>query len=84
MTLPGDLPRSRYTAALYQSVGIDEGIAATPTAYAETAVRLANDPSTRAALRARILAAVPTVFENQAAVPALEDAFADMMEHPRD
>jgi predicted O-linked N-acetylglucosamine transferase (SPINDLY family) len=80
VTLPGDIPRSRYTAALYRSVGIDDGIATTPEAYIEIAVRLGTDSSARAALRTRILAALPEVFENQFAVTELEDAFAHMIE----
>jgi predicted O-linked N-acetylglucosamine transferase (SPINDLY family) len=80
VTLPGDMPRSRYTAALYRSVGIEDSIAATPEAYVETAVCLATDPTARSALRTRILAAVPEVFENQVAATEMEDAFAHMIE----
>jgi uncharacterized protein (TIGR03032 family) len=80
VTLPGDMPRSRYTAALYRSVGIEDSIAATPEAYVEIAVRLATDPAARSALRTRILAAVPEVFENRFAATELEDAFAHMIE----
>jgi predicted O-linked N-acetylglucosamine transferase (SPINDLY family) len=80
VTLPGDTPRSRYTAALYRSVGIEDGIAASSEAYVEIAVRLATDAAARSALRTRILAAVPEVFENRFAVTELEEAFCAMIE----
>ncbi|HVN83642.1 MAG TPA: TIGR03032 family protein [Candidatus Binatia bacterium] len=78
VTLPGRAPRSRYTAALQRSAGIEECVADTPEAYVEIAVRLASDVAARAALRARILAAVPEVFESTVATAELEEAFAHM------
>ena len=41
VTLPGEMPRSRYSAALYDSVGIGECTAASPEQYVAIAVRLA-------------------------------------------
>ena len=76
VTMPGDTPASRYTAALYAAMGIDGGVADSPSAYVGTAVRLANDNRARAAMVAAIQAAAPAVFETPAAVDQLAECFA--------
>jgi hypothetical protein len=59
VTLPGEQPRSRYTAALHEHVGLAELTAASPEQYVKIAVRVATDRALREALRQRLLAAVP-------------------------
>jgi predicted O-linked N-acetylglucosamine transferase (SPINDLY family) len=76
VTLPGDLPRSRYAAALWRSIGIDDCIARSPAEYVELAIRIATDGGHRDRLRERIGNAAPAVFENAAAVHQLETFFA--------
>jgi predicted O-linked N-acetylglucosamine transferase (SPINDLY family) len=76
VTMPGDTPASRYTAALYAAMQIDGGIADSPSAYVALALRLANDDAARAELVAAIRAAAPAVFETPVAVDQLADCFA--------
>jgi predicted O-linked N-acetylglucosamine transferase (SPINDLY family) len=76
VTLPGEMPRSRYTAELYRSVGIEDLISSSPQEYADIAVRLGSDSAFRNDLRARILSAASLVFGNRAAVEQLETFFA--------
>jgi predicted O-linked N-acetylglucosamine transferase (SPINDLY family) len=71
VTLPGDQPRSRYMAALFESVGIDECTARSAEEYVRIAVRLGSDPAARAALSDRIREASLRAFENHAAVEDL-------------
>jgi protein O-GlcNAc transferase len=75
VTLPGELPRSCYTAALCHEVGADECVAATPEEYVERAVALGTDPGARAALSARIRDGAKRIFESRGAVAQLEDFF---------
>jgi len=75
VTMPGDTPASRYTAALYAAMGIDGGTADSPSAYVATALRLANDDRARAEMVAAIGAAAPAVFETSAAVDQLAECF---------
>jgi predicted O-linked N-acetylglucosamine transferase (SPINDLY family) len=75
VTLPGELPRSRYTAALCHQVGADACVAATPAEYVERAVALGTDPGARAPLSARIRAGAGRIFESQGAVAQLEAFF---------
>lgn len=76
VTLPGEQPRSRYTAALHESTGITELTAASPEQYVEIALRVANDRALREKLRERLRAAVSVAFENPRAVRQLEDFLA--------
>lgn len=76
VTLPGEQPRSRYTAGLYESIGITECTAASPGQYVEIAVRLATDRGLRQTLRQRLLAAVAVAFEDPKAVGQLDDFLA--------
>lgn len=80
VTLPGEQPSSRYTAALHESIGVTECTAASPEQYVEIAVRVANDDSLRSDLRQRILAAVPVAFENAHAVRQIENFLTAQLE----
>src|SRR4030095_16349023 len=53
ITLPGALPRGRYTYAMYRVIGIDDGIAASVEDYVERALHLGTDRAARARLAAR-------------------------------
>ena len=79
VTLPGELPRSRYTAALCHQVGADECVADTPARYVERAAALGTDPGARAALAARIRDGARRIFECEGAVSQLERFFADAL-----
>lgn len=79
VTLPTELPRGRYVAALLRRVGAQECIARTPEEYVERAVALGCDPALRAELGTRIRAHAPLVFETRAAVDQLERFFAEAL-----
>ncbi len=83
VTLPGDLPRGRYAAALCRAAGVEDGIAATAAEYVERAVELANDASRRAKVVARIRDGAPPLFERRAAVEQLERFFEAAIGHAR-
>jgi predicted O-linked N-acetylglucosamine transferase (SPINDLY family) len=77
VTLPGEMPRSRYTAALCRLAGVEECVAATPAEYVARAVALGTDPSARAAISARIRDGARRIFESSGAVAQLESWFAE-------
>lgn len=79
VTLPGETPRSRYSAALYESIGITECTAASPEQYVEIAVGVGSDRAAEAALRARIGSEGPRAFESRLAVGQLEEFFAEVL-----
>ena len=83
VTQEGESFRSRMGAALLRNLGLDELIAADATAYHDLCVRLAGDPAARAALRARITAAMerqPLFLDTLAA----SDAFGALIEQAYD
>jgi protein O-GlcNAc transferase len=73
VTWPAPLMRGRHAAAILRMLGITETIAATPEEYVDIAVRLAQDPAWRAALRARIAASRSSILADPTPVRALED-----------
>ncbi|MGZ5049003.1 MAG: O-linked N-acetylglucosamine transferase, SPINDLY family protein [Usitatibacter sp.] len=73
VTLPGTLMRGRQSAAMLGLLGLDELVAADADAYAGTAIAVANDPSRRASLSARIREARPSLFERDEPIRELED-----------
>ena len=79
VTLPGEVPRSRYTAELYRSAGIEDCVATSVDEYVNIAVGLGTDATRRNDLRERILSTAPAVFENRAAVGQLEAFFAETL-----
>jgi len=75
VTLPSDLHRSRFGAAVYQQIGVTDTIAKNEEDYVEKAVKIANDEVYRAELSQRILANAHLVFEDMEAVRELEAFF---------
>jgi uncharacterized protein (TIGR03032 family) len=75
ITLPGALPRGRYTYAMYRVIGIDDGIAASVEDYVERALHLGTDRAARARLAACLRTAAAPLYEQAAAVTQLEDFF---------
>ncbi len=79
----GETLRSRRTAALLRSAGLDECIHETHTAWLEGAIALVHDQSRRVALRTRLaenLEAVPSFADTLAA----SDAFGTLVTHAYD
>jgi predicted O-linked N-acetylglucosamine transferase (SPINDLY family) len=73
VTTPGAFMRGRHSAAILQMMGVSETIADTIDDYVSIAVRLANNPAERQALRERMKAAEPKVYRDRACITALED-----------
>lgn len=75
VTLPGAFPRGRYTAALYRTLGVSDGIADSPEDYVEIALALGTDPAYRDELRRAILERAGAIFERPESVTQLETFF---------
>ena len=63
ITLPGDYFRGRVSAGFYKKMGVMDCVAASPEAYADTAIRILGDQKYARQLRARILEAVECIFD---------------------
>ena len=72
VTWPGPFARGRTTFACYRRMGIMDCVVGTLDDYAETAVRLANDPAWREEIRAKILARNHLLYEDIGAVREIE------------
>jgi protein O-GlcNAc transferase len=75
VTLPGRFMRSRFTAAWYRRIGVEDCIAASLGQYVDIATRLACDPSLRANVSDRISSSCGVLFEDRDAVKIYEDFF---------
>jgi protein O-GlcNAc transferase len=73
VTLPGSLMRGRHTAAILQLMSIEETIAGSLDDYVAIAVRLANDPVERLAIKSRIAENKNRLFGDHTCILALED-----------
>ncbi len=74
VTLPGELPRSRFARALAERAGVaDACVASSPADYAGRAVALACDDALRREVSARIHAAGDRVFAQPSAAAQLGD-----------
>lgn len=78
VTTPGPLMRSRQAAAMLRALGADDGVAATPAAAAETAVRIAGDPGLRRMLAGRVRENRERLFDDAAPVRALQAVLASL------
>jgi protein O-GlcNAc transferase len=84
VTLPTQFQRGRYAYAAYQQIDVYDAIADSPAAYVALALALGTDRAARADLSARISAACPVLFEDQAAVAELAEFFEQALEQARD
>lgn len=73
VTLPSAFLKGRITQALYRKMGVLDAIAATTDEYIEIALALGTDRERNRALRERILARSPTLFEDEEAPRAFQD-----------
>lgn len=76
VTWPGAFHRGRFATAAYFAMGYTECVAATPAAYVDLALRLADDPASRTRARKSIEATRDVLFDNAASVRELEDFLA--------
>jgi predicted O-linked N-acetylglucosamine transferase (SPINDLY family) len=79
VTLPGKYLRGRLTYGMYRRMGLEELVPNTVAAYAEQAVRLATDPTTRRQHSEAILQACPRLYDSQEDVLAWADALEAMV-----
>jgi predicted O-linked N-acetylglucosamine transferase (SPINDLY family) len=77
VTLPSDFLKGRITQALYRKMGVGSCVASTPEQYVEIAVALGTDRDRHERVRAEILASCHVLFEDAAALRALESFFQD-------
>jgi predicted O-linked N-acetylglucosamine transferase (SPINDLY family) len=72
VALEGPRMRMRHTAAILRTLGLDELIAGDPDGLVATAAALAGDRERHTALRERMIAAAPGLWEDARPVRALE------------
>ena len=72
VTCPGELMRSRHSAGILQTLGVTKTIAASPEAYIEIAVRLAEDSPWRTELQEKMRDRHGRLYDNAACVRDLE------------
>ncbi len=82
VTLSGEFMRARHSAAILQMMGITETIAASVEDYVAIAVRLANEPAERLALRERMKENAHKVYRDRACIAALEDFLERSVRRP--
>jgi len=75
ITLPGSLQRGRHTAAMYARLGHDDGLARDAADYVARAVDLAADAGRRRDFAARVSAAAPRLFHDDAVIRGFEQFF---------
>jgi len=72
ITLTGEWPIQRLSAAIYQQMGVTELIANHPEEYLALALKTAQDTAFRAKVQTRIAAGLKQIYENLSAVRELE------------
>jgi protein O-GlcNAc transferase len=75
VTLPGEFQRGRHTQAMYQAMGIDDGVARDDDDYVDRAVAIAGDPDRRRNLAARILERCDALFGRDDVIREFERFF---------
>lgn len=73
VTLPGPVMRNRLSYAMLKHLGVTETVAADLDDYVDIAVGLGLDPGRRAALRERIHAALPRLYDHAPRLAGLTD-----------
>jgi predicted O-linked N-acetylglucosamine transferase (SPINDLY family) len=73
VTTPGAFMRGRHSAAILQMMSVTDTIAETIDDYVAIAVRLANNPAERQALRDRMKTSAHKVYRDRACITALEE-----------
>lgn len=76
VTMPGRFLRGRHTAAILRRIGCEATIAGSLDEYVAIAVRLARDPAWRAEMRQAVAVGKHRLFQDTAAIRALEDFLA--------
>lgn len=74
--------RGRYAAGLYRQLGVTDSLAPTPLAYAETAVRLAQNAQFKAEFREKVAASQQQMFQHQVYLASLEAFISQVLDTP--
>ena len=77
VTWPGEFQRGRHTQAMYRRMGWTDCVVDNAESYVDLAVRLANDTSFRATVKARILETNGALFEDARVVREFERFFTE-------
>lgn len=72
VTCPGNMMRSRHTAAILGRLDVTDTIASSPDEFVAIAIRLAEVPGFAADLALRIRAGLPRIQEDPRVIPELE------------
>jgi predicted O-linked N-acetylglucosamine transferase (SPINDLY family) len=72
VTLRGEFMRGRLGSGILERMGLGDLVATSEEGYVELALRLAQDPAARAALRTRMAAAREVLYGDTAPIRALE------------
>ncbi len=73
ITLTGEWPIQRLSAAIYQQMGVSDLIVQSPAEYVALALKTAQDTTFRTAKQAQIAKGLAQIYENLGAVRELED-----------
>jgi protein O-GlcNAc transferase len=84
VTIPGPLSVSRYTAACYERMGLPELVVQNRERYVDQAIGIASNSAYRADLRRKLAETTDVLFEDMAAVHALDQFFAEAIERRYD
>jgi predicted O-linked N-acetylglucosamine transferase (SPINDLY family) len=82
VTLPGELMRGRFSAAMLNRLGITETIAQNESHYIELAVNLGRDRDQRSQIQQKIQQMSHLLFGDQSTVTALEDFYQQLTHQP--
>jgi predicted O-linked N-acetylglucosamine transferase (SPINDLY family) len=77
VTLPAGFQRGRHTQAMYRRMGLDDLVASDAKSYVDLALKLANEPEYREAVRGRIQQASHVLFEDAQVVREFERFFEE-------
>ncbi len=80
VTLPGRFLRGRFTTGFYQTMGVDECIAADPSDYVARAVRLGTDAEWRRHVVERIRESSDALFETPSVVAEYQRILSQLVE----
>jgi tetratricopeptide (TPR) repeat protein len=73
ITMAGDRNRSRWTAAVYESLGLSQALATSPADYIQRAVSLANDQNGRSEFTSDLRSRAADVFDGERPASELAD-----------
>ena len=74
VTWPGPFLRGRHTAAILETIGAPETIAASLDAYVDLAIRLGREPDRRSAVRRKVADGKARAYDDGAAIRAMAEA----------